>query len=79
MEKKSIVSIHLIRENMQKDIGVVRVEQIELEDENGNIETDNSAGFDFQYHEDDDTSYEVMINEIANRYGVSPEIINIEE
>lgn len=70
MDNKSIVSIILIPENPKKDIGITRIEEIDIKNENEDIEQDASVSFKY--------SFQNMKNEIANYYGVDPSIIELE-
>lgn len=78
MDNKSIVSIILIPENPKKDIGITRIEEIDIKNENEDIEQDASVSFKYSFHNEDDNSFQNMKNEIANYYGVDPSIIELE-
>ena len=78
MDINSIVSIILIPENPQKDNGITRIERIDLENENGDIEQDASVGFEYSFHEEEDNSFLDMKHEIAKYYGVDPSIIRLQ-
>lgn len=60
-----------------KNIGVNRIERIELEYESGEKEHVSEYDFTFEYNEDDD-SFSRVADEIAKIFGVRPEIIQTE-
>lgn len=72
-----IARIDLFPENGQKDLGIERIELVQIFYHDGSSEYDNSSGFEFSYHENDRESFETMINQIAHKYGVLSDMINI--
>lgn len=76
----SISEIRLFRERPKDSIkcasGVIRIEQTVLVDEYGNETEDQKASFLYEYHEEDDDSFDSMLDEIAKRYGVDKTIID---
>lgn len=77
MDTQNIVAVYLLIENPQKNIGVNRIERIELEYESGEKEHVSEYDFTFEYNEDDD-SFSRVADEIAKIFGVRPEIIQTE-
>lgn len=74
---KKIIRIDLFTENGQKDLGIERIELVRIIYDDGSSEDDNSSSFEYSYHEDDRESFEMMLNQIAGKYGVSKDVINI--
>lgn len=56
----------------EETLGIVRIARIEIIYENDFEEIDDNVLGDYQFIEDDDSSYQQMKNEIAQRYGVNP-------
>lgn len=78
MELKDIVEVKLYPENPQKDLGVVRIEQVSCVNADGDEEDMPELGFGYQYSEESQESYMSMVSEIAQKLGVSKDIINVE-
>ncbi|MDY2843738.1 MAG: hypothetical protein SOT81_07100 [Treponema sp.] len=71
------MKIELIPENPQKDLLIVRIEIVRIFKNDEEYYDDDSASFNFSYNQDDPESYDMMINQISEKYNIPEDFISV--